>query len=47
MKGRNPFKDLRVRRAVYHAINIDLIAQKVLRGQATPTGAFLSPAVDG
>jgi len=47
VKGRNPFKDLRVRRAVYHAINIDLIAQKVLRGQATPTGAFLSPRVDG
>ena len=47
VKGRNPFKDLRVRRAVYHAINIDLIAQKVLRGQATPTGAFLSTRVDG
>ncbi|MFO1395291.1 MAG: ABC transporter substrate-binding protein [Steroidobacteraceae bacterium] len=47
VKGRNPFKDLRVRRAVYQAINIDLIVQKVLRGQATPTGAFLSPRVDG
>ena len=29
VKGRNPFKDLRVRRAVYHAINVDLIVQKV------------------
>jgi peptide/nickel transport system substrate-binding protein len=47
IKGRNPFKDLRVRRAVYQAINVELIAQKVLRGQATPTGAFLSPRVDG
>ena len=47
VKGRNPFKDLRVRRAVYQAINIELIAQKVLRGQATPTGAFLSPRVEG
>ena len=46
-KGRNPFKDLRVRRAVYHAINVPLIIDKVLRGQATPTGAFLSPMVDG
>ena len=46
-KGRNPFKDLRVRRAVYHAINVDLIAQKVLRGLAVPTGAWLSPRVDG
>ena len=47
VKGRNPFKDLRVRRAVYHAINVDLIVQKVLRGQGVPTGAFLSSRVDG
>ena len=46
-KGRNPFKDLRVRRAVYHAINVELIVQKVLRGHGAPTGAFLSPRVDG
>ena len=47
VKGRNPFKDPRVRRAVYHAINVELIAQKVLRGLAVPTGAYLSPRVDG
>ncbi len=47
LKDRNPFKDKRVRQAVYHAINIDLIVQKVLRGQAVPTGAFLSARVDG
>ena len=47
VKGRNPFKDLRVRQAVYHAINMPLIVDKVLRGQAVPTGAFLSPLVDG
>jgi len=47
VKDRNPFKDKRVRRAVYHAINIELIVKKVLRGQATPTGAFLSTRVDG
>ena len=47
VKGRNPFKDLRVRKAVYHAINMPLIVDKVLRGQAVPTGAFLSPLVDG
>jgi peptide/nickel transport system substrate-binding protein len=34
VKGRNPFKDLRVRKAVYHAINVPLIIDKVLRGQA-------------
>ena len=47
VKGRNPFKDVRVRRAVYHAINVPLIIDKVLRGQAVPTGAFLSTLVDG
>ena len=46
-KPSNPFKDLRVRRAVYHAINVPLITQKVLRGQGVPTGAFLSPQVEG
>ena len=47
VKGRNPFQDLRVRKAIYHAINVPLIVDKVLRGQAVPTGAFLSPLVDG
>jgi peptide/nickel transport system substrate-binding protein len=47
VRGHNPFKDRRVREAVYRALNLDLIAQKVLRGLATPTGAFLSPRVDG
>ena len=42
-RPRNPFKDVRVRRAVYQAINIDLVIQKVLKGLATPTGDLLSP----
>ena len=47
VKGKNPFKDKRVRQAVYHAINVDLIVQRVLRGQGAATGGFLSPKVDG
>lgn len=47
VKGRNPFKDVRVRRAVYHAINVELIVAKVLRGVGTPTGAYLSARVEG
>ena len=47
VKGKNPFKDLRVRQAVYHALNVELIVAKVLRGQGVPTGAFLSSQVDG
>jgi peptide/nickel transport system substrate-binding protein len=47
LKGRNPFKDLRVRRAIYQAIDIDTIIAKVLRGQAVSTGSFVSSLVDG
>ena len=47
VKGRNPFKDLRVRRAVYQAIDIDAIVSKVLRGQAKATGSYFSRLVDG
>jgi len=47
VKGRNPFKDLRVRRAVYQAIDIDAIVAKVLRGQATATGSYVSRLIDG
>jgi peptide/nickel transport system substrate-binding protein len=32
---------------VAHAINVELIVQKVLRGQGTPTGSFIAPLVDG
>ena len=47
VKGGNPFKDIRVRRAVYHAIDIDTIIAKVLRGQAVSSGTHVSPLVDG
>ena len=47
VKGKNPFKDLRVRKAIYQAIDIDTIVAKVLRGQATPTGSHVSQLVDG
>jgi peptide/nickel transport system substrate-binding protein len=43
----NPFKDRRVRRAIMQAIDVELIIQKVLRGQATPAGSHLSKLVDG
>jgi peptide/nickel transport system substrate-binding protein len=47
LRDRNPFKDVRVRRAVYQAIDIDSIIAKVLRGQARPAGSHLSALVDG
>ena len=41
IKGRNPFKDVRVRRALYHAINIEAIRANLMRGMAVPTGSIL------
>lgn len=47
IKGKNPFKDLRVRQAFAHAINLDAIKQKVMRGAATPSGLMVAPQING
>ena len=41
VKGKNPFKDVRVRKALYMAIDIEAIRSKLMRGQAFPTGALV------
>ena len=47
VKGKNPFKDVRVRRALYQAIDIETIKSKLMSGQAVPTGAVVpSPLGD-
>ncbi|MEM9358786.1 MAG: ABC transporter substrate-binding protein [Pseudomonadota bacterium] len=47
VKGKNPFKDIRVRKAFMHAINIDAIKKKVMRGAATPAGLMVAPQING
>ncbi|OYT98800.1 MAG: ABC transporter substrate-binding protein [Burkholderiales bacterium PBB1] len=47
VKGRNPFKDRRVRQAIYQAIDIETIRTRVMRGAATPTALMLGPGVNG
>ena len=39
-KGKNPFKDLRVRTALYEAVDIETIRTKLMRNQAYPTGGI-------
>jgi peptide/nickel transport system substrate-binding protein len=41
VKGKNPLKDLRVRKAISHAIDVEAIRSQVMRGLAVPTGAMI------
>jgi len=41
VKGANPLKDLRVRQALYMAIDIETLDKQVMRGQAVPTGSMI------
>ena len=43
VKGKNPFKDVRVRKAFYQAIDIEAIKSKVMRGMSVPSALLLSP----
>jgi peptide/nickel transport system substrate-binding protein len=45
VKGKNPLKDVRVRRALYQAIDVDLIKAKVMSGQSQPTGAVVATSI--
>jgi len=47
VKGKNPFKDKRVRQAFYQAIDEDAIKTKVMRGFAHPTALIVGPGVNG
>jgi len=47
VKGKNPFKDKRVRQAFYQAIDEETIKARVMRGAATPTAEMVGPGVRG
>lgn len=47
VKGKNPLQDKRVRQALYQAIDINAIQKAVMRGESVPTGAMISPQVNG
>lgn len=40
VKGKNPFKDRRVRQALYQAIDIDALHKATMRGLSKPSGAL-------
>ena len=47
IKGKNPFADKRVRLAMYHALDMEAIKDKVMRGQSAPAGIITAPGVNG
>lgn len=47
VKGKNPFKDKRVRQAFYQAIDINGIQKTVMRGAATPAALLIGPGING
>jgi peptide/nickel transport system substrate-binding protein len=47
VKGKNPFKDKRVRQAFYQAIDIEAIKSKVMRGLANPSAMMVGPGING
>ncbi|MGA0570254.1 ABC transporter substrate-binding protein [Variovorax sp. VNK109] len=47
VKGKNPLKDVRVRKALYQAIDIDALTRVTMRGLSQPTGSIVAPQVAG
>ncbi|MFW6076793.1 MAG: ABC transporter substrate-binding protein [Hyphomicrobiales bacterium] len=47
IEGKNPLQDARVRRAMAHAIDLNVINEKVMRGAATPSGLLAAPQING
>ncbi len=47
VKGKNPFKDKRVRQAFYQAIDIETIKTRVMRGASLPTALMVGPGIRG
>ncbi len=47
VKGKNPLKDVRVRKALYQAIDSATLNKVSMRGLSQPTGTLVSPQVNG
>ncbi len=47
IKGKNPLKDVKVRMALYQAIDSDSLHKVTMRGLSQPTGTLVAPQVAG
>ncbi len=44
---KNPFKDIRVRQALYQAVDIETLKRNIMRGASSPTGTVVAQGVNG
>lgn len=47
VKGKNPFKDKRVRQAVYQAIDMEAIRDRIMGGTSHIAGTMIAPGING
>jgi peptide/nickel transport system substrate-binding protein len=47
IKGKNPLKDIRVRKALYQAIDVESIKTRIMRGKSRIAGLFVAPEIPG
>jgi len=47
VKGKNPFKDVRVRQALYQAIDVETLTSRIMRGGGVVAAAPIAPGVRG
>ncbi|MEP9350525.1 ABC transporter substrate-binding protein [Xanthobacter sp. KR7-225] len=47
VKGKNPFKDKRVRQAIYQAIDMEAIKDRIMGGTSHVAGTMIAPGING
>jgi peptide/nickel transport system substrate-binding protein len=47
VKGKNPFKDKRVRQAIYQALDLEAIRSRIMGGTSHVAGTMVAPGVNG
>lgn len=47
VKGKNPFRDPRVRQAMVRTVNVEAINKKIMHGAARPTGTLIAASING
>src|SRR5580693_7544633 len=47
VKGKNPYKNPKVREAMHRSIDVEAIKRTVMRGQSFPTNLMVAPGING